>query len=347
MKIPIRNIYYLLSYAWDALPQDGQAPVAVDDAATTADLLAHLLIGGITHLLKRGMMRDYRTTQGQVAGLRGKLLLSETLRERQQRSGRTVCAYDELSGDVLPNQIIKATLANLAQVTAIDGALRRQLGGLRRHLGDVSDIRITATVFGRVQLHRHIAAYKLLLSVCQLVHAELMPDPDGHQTMFRDFVQDDNRMAVLFQRFLFNFYRREQQRFVVDAPQLRWRAQANTVADEAFLPAMYTDVVLRGANRCVILDAKYYRESFQSRFGRDKIRSEHLYQILSYLQNFGTPAGATMEGMLLYPTVHQDFDLQYVILGFPVRVCSIDLDQPWTAIRDRLLAIVGPTSVAE
>jgi len=121
--------------------------------------------------------------------------------------------------------------------------------------------------------------------------------------------------------------------------RIRWQ--------KAFLPAMYTDVVLRGANRCVILDAKYYRESFQSRFGRDKIRSEHLYQILSYLQNFGTPAGATMEGMLLYPTVHQDFDLQYVILGFPVRVCSIDLDQPWTAIRDRLLAIVGPTSVAE
>lgn len=337
MKIPIRNIYYLLSYAWDALPQGDTVPVGVEEAATTADLLAHLLVRGVTRLLKRGTMQDYRVINGPVAGVRGKLLLSETLPERWRRSGRTVCGFDELSGDVLPNQIIKATLARLAEVSEIARTIRGQLATIHRRLSDVSDIRLTAATFSRVQLHRHIASYKFLLSVCRLVHSELMPDARGAHIVFRDFVQDEDRMAALFQRFLFNFYRREQPAFAVGAPQIRWATRTHTVTDDMFLPLMQTDAVLIGAERRIVLDAKYYRESFRSRFGNDKVRSDHLYQIMSYVQNLAATPGAAVEGLLLYPTVDQDFALRYVILGFPVCVCSVDLNQPWKQIRQRLL----------
>lgn len=51
---------------------------------------------------------------------------------------------------------------------------------------------------------------------------------------------------------------------------------------------METDVTLFNPNRQekLILDAKFYREALVSKFGgREKVRRDHLSQILSYVMN--------------------------------------------------------------
>ena len=51
---------------------------------------------------------------------------------------------------------------------------------------------------------------------------------------------------------------------------------------------METDVTLFNPNRRekLILDAKFYREALVSKFGgREKVRRDHLSQILSYVMN--------------------------------------------------------------
>jgi hypothetical protein len=86
-------------------------------------------------------------------------------------------------------------------------------------------------------------------------------------------------------------------------------------------------------------DSLQYEDAVQKRHGSQKVPSEHLYQIVSYLRN--VPAcGRTVEGILLYPAVKSSFDLRYTILDFPIRVVSIDMAQPWPSIRERLLSVL-------
>ena len=82
-------------------------------------------------------------------------------------------------------------------------------------------------------------------------------------------------MARLFQEFVFNFFRREQHDYHVIRPQLRWQATSERPDDLSFLPVMATDVVLQSSNRLIV----HYVEAFQTRFGGQKVRSEHLYRI--------------------------------------------------------------------
>lgn len=113
MTIPVANIYYLLCYAWDNLEEGEIVPVAQEDCHSLAELFARVLEGGCTHLLKRGLDRDYVTEEVDTSSLRGKLDVTTTVKRNLLRSSRVHCVIDSLSYDVLHNQIIRATLRSL------------------------------------------------------------------------------------------------------------------------------------------------------------------------------------------------------------------------------------------
>ena len=59
MPIPIKNIYYLLCYAWNKLDEKERIKVSIDDKTELLDLFAKVLINSTKVLLKRGIDRDY------------------------------------------------------------------------------------------------------------------------------------------------------------------------------------------------------------------------------------------------------------------------------------------------
>ena len=81
-----------------------------------------------------------------------------------------------------------------------------------------------------------------------------------------------------------------------------------------------------------MIDAKYYKETLlRYREGAPKVRSAHLYQLLSYLRNAQEDNGPeTVEGVLLYPAVtDHELRLDFELIGHRVRVWTIDLTQGW------------------
>ena len=105
-------------------------------------------------------------------------------------------------------------------------------------------------------------------------------------------------------------------------------------------------MVLRSSENKIALDTKFYRQSFvTSRAGsQPKVHSSHLYQILAYLKNYEPEVGVAA-GILLYPTIDQDSTFTYRILGHLVRVCSVNLMQPWLVIHHRLLEVLNLETV--
>jgi hypothetical protein len=77
--------------------------------------------------------------------------------------------------------------------------------------------------------------------------------------------------------------------------------------------------------------------------GKSSLHSENLYQMFSYLKNAEALGGPYRyaEGILLYPTVGDPIAFGADIQGHHVRVCTVNLDQPWQIIRSDLLAVIG------
>ena len=57
--IPIQNIYYMLSYAFQTLQAENYKDLAAENFHNTAELCAAILDKGIGIQLKHGLRRDY------------------------------------------------------------------------------------------------------------------------------------------------------------------------------------------------------------------------------------------------------------------------------------------------
>jgi 5-methylcytosine-specific restriction enzyme subunit McrC len=106
---------------------------------------------------------------------------------------------------------------------------------------------------------------------------------------------------------------------------------------------METDVVLRSPTKAIIIDTKYYQHTLSGQFDQGKFRFTHLCQLFAYLKNAQAMDAVykEAEGMLLYPTVQQALDESFMVQGHRMRICTVNLAQPWQGIHDDLLGLIG------
>jgi 5-methylcytosine-specific restriction enzyme subunit McrC len=339
--IPIRNLYFLLAYAWEFFPEGASAPQGIEDCPDSLHLLAHLLAEVSMQLAVRPSHREYRVVKEETARLRGRVRFSESLSRFTWLNGRVICAVDELDHDTLPNQVIGATLARL-QEASLERGVQRSVAKARLLWPRVTPISLTSGVFRKVRLHRHQARLRLALRFCELLHELSLPSPQGRRAQFTDLQQDDLLMNRLFEAFVRNYLRRHLHQLGAvrcDAMRFPWQGKGLTEAAQALLPTMLTDVTLTYENgQALILDCKYYTKVFSERGDRQRLYTGNLYQMLAYLQNYAPtmPAGSK-SALLLYPlTSGEDFTHPYQLLGYRLTAATLNLNETWQAIAARL-----------
>jgi 5-methylcytosine-specific restriction enzyme subunit McrC len=343
VSVPVKNVYYMLLYAWHLIGDRAATDVTDEGYRELHDLFAHVLCETVSGLLSRGLDRGYVCRDEPMRGVRGKVVLDETLKRNHLVRAEAHCQFDELEYDVLQNRIIKATLGEL-----LDLKLDQKNLGKVRHLygrmGAVGNQRITLRDFRLVQLHRNNSLYETALRICELIIDHLMIDPATGHARFREYRERPQQMGTLFQAFVRAFFEREREKIgfrVVPGAHIQWHGRRGTATDLQRLPRMETDIVLERADRRIILDTKFYTEALVGRGQTKKVIAEHLYQVFAYVQNRdATMPGVPHEGMLLYPVVNTPIDLDYELMSRRFAIRSVDLDRPWPEIHQHLLTIL-------
>ena len=341
MQIPIQNIYYLLCYAWNKLDESDIVDVRAIDSNELIDLFAKVLSNGISRLLKQGLDKYYLEHTESVLGIKGKLHLSETLKQNVLPLKRTVCIYDEFDYNVLHNQILKTIINKLLHSKKLDSSIKDDLHKVYLKLPPISEIRIRNSHFNQIKLHRNNSHYDFLLKICKIIYENLFIDETTGTYKFRDFIRDEKSMAYLFEAFVRNFYKFETD-FYISSDLIKWKLVPENLKDLEILPAMFTDITLLSIDRKIIIDTKYYKEAFQFRYDTQKIKSSNLYQLFAYIKNQENDLELTKncEGVLLYPSIHNDFEYTFKNDNHKIKIISINLNQDWKKIRSDLLKIV-------
>lgn len=113
--IRIQNIYYMLSYAFQVLNEDGYKQVATEEFENAAELCAAILIKGVSSQLKRGLGKEYIVQTEELSSLRGKIDISASVKEQTMLRKRLVCNHDEFSVNSYMNRIIRTTMDTLVR----------------------------------------------------------------------------------------------------------------------------------------------------------------------------------------------------------------------------------------
>ena len=177
------------------------------------DLLGKVLAEGTFRLIRRGIDRGYRDVREDLAGIRGKIAVGETAKRALRARGQVTCDFEELSHDVLHNRILRSTLGSLLRLPDLHSNVRAEVRNAYTKLDGVV-VRLNRRLFQQVQLDRNRRYYRFLLSVCQLIHEQLLVDEQSGEARFTEFSEE--RMERLYEDFIIEFYRREQDHYRVN-----------------------------------------------------------------------------------------------------------------------------------
>ena len=337
--IPIQNVYYMLSYAFQVLNEQGYKNIATEQFNNTAELMAAILAKGMAVQIKRGLGKEYIPKTEPLSALRGKIDIVESIKTQTMLKKQMICTYDEFSVNGTMNRIIKSTVELLLR-SDISKARKKELRKLMVYFGDVEPIDLY-TVNWNIQYNRNNQTYRLLISICYLVVKGLLQTNSDGSTRLMEFV-DEQRMCRLYEKFILEYYRKEYPEITANTSQIPWQLDDGI---GAMLPVMQTDIMLTYKEKVLIIDAKYYTHTTQSQFDTHTLHSGNLYQIFTYVKNKEIELAAQpheVSGMLLYAKTDEAVlpNNSYVMSGNKISVKTLDLGCDFSEIANQLNKIV-------
>lgn len=337
-KVPIRNVFCMLSYVND-MPEFINQMSDIDEDLISYDFLAQKFNEEVRKLLHRGLIKNYVEHPEETGFISGRLMINESIPLIVEKKPRMICEKDEYSANILFNQILKTTLRNLYLNVHINKRTRNESFLLWEKMPFINNCHLTRGVFNRLTFHRHNVHYKQSLHIAKLLYElQLLSHKSGDWSLYTIDINEEE-LNRLFEKFLFHFYRMELKQYEVKSERMSWSLRGE---NKSLLPTMLTDVSLLHKNRSekIVMDAKFYRNMFQVSYGKNSFHSHNLYQLFTYLMHQPNEL-KRIRGILIYPfngeEVHEIYSWDDRL---KIKIATLNLNNKWKTIYDELINII-------
>ena len=334
-SILIKNIYYMLSYAFQTLNQGEYESIATEEFDKLHNLFAAILSKGIGRQIKQGLYREYHLLSEDLPTLRGKIDMQATSRNLIARKHLLTCEFDDLTENNLLNQILKTTVMLLIHHSEVDDEYKADLKKEMLFFSTVDEIDPTTIKWNSIRFHRNSGSYRMLISFCQLIIEGMLLTTENGEYKLVTFI-DEQRMSRLYEKFILEYYIKEHPEIKTSSSQIEWALDDGV---GTLLPVMQSDIMLSCGNKILIIDAKYYTHTMQSQYEVQSLHSSNLYQIFTYVKNEAElKKDCIVSGMLLYARTDESVqpDVSYQMSGNGIAVKTLDLNKDFFSISKQL-----------
>ena len=336
MQIPIRNIYFLLSYAWKYYKPSDIRKIDEKDFTNDTEFFAEIFDLTLSKYVKKGLHRDYVEKAETIKTIKGKVDFNSTLKTLGFRSKQIDCIYDEYSSNNSINQLIYSTIVIILK-SKISGELKKSLKKKIVFFNNVSRVKIDKQLLKTIRPVRGNSTLNFLINISKYIYYNLGFDEKDGKYDLGDFVKNKMGMAAVFENFALNFYKTKLLNSEVRSELIKWDSET----EDSTYPTMKTDITIRNKNKVTVIDTKYYDNMFQYHYlniDKPKFRSGNIYQLYTYLNNL--KEDKEIEGMLLYPNTTSTVRNERIVSGKKIMINNINLNQEWTKIEEEMLELL-------
>ncbi|MDR1520290.1 MAG: 5-methylcytosine-specific restriction endonuclease system specificity protein McrC [Planctomycetota bacterium] len=339
-NIRIKNLYHMLSYAYQTLRETGFAKVAAEDFDNIHDLFAAIIARGTAAQVKRGLHRDYAPREETLPGLRGRIRIAESIKQQSRTRKKLVCSYDDFTVDSPHNQALKSAMSMLLRHGNVKLENKAKLRKLLPYFNEVREIPLTAIRWDGLKYHRNNASYRMLMGICRLTAEGVLPTTEAGTHRLSNWEQGE-AMHRLYEKFVLSYYKRHHGAFKPKATNIGWDLRSS--AETRHLPLMKTDITLSNGDRTLIIDTKYHNRTMNTYYDKVTFISGHIYQIYAYVKNCDKGATGKVAGVLLYAKTDETVtpDADFNLGGNQISLKTLDLDRDWSEITQQLDDLCG------
>lgn len=351
--IRIKNLFYMLCYAWNVLPIADDIKVDYDTYDDAYNLLAYVFSFGIGKLIRSGFHRSYIDVSDELPTVKGKINIQQSINNMSLQSKKLYCDFDEYSDNDMFNQIIKYTIELILKSPQINNSIKKQLKKQIVYFDNICCTPPTRDVIKKLVFNQNSITYRLLINISVMIYTNSSLNEESGNKVFKDFYRQ-NQMEKVFEKFLLNFYSMHLDKSIyhVHAPKINWHIDEDlTLMWEGIFDVVgspgdrRTDIVVENniKKTQIIMDAKYYENTFIKAYmssDDEKIRTSHLNQIRGYI--IDSDYEGEKIGVLVYPMVNYDLTngVMFPIQGTPIIVKTVNLNDDWQNIENDLLSFI-------
>ena len=203
-NILIKNIYYMLAYAFQVLKRNNYANIASEKFEHIEDLFAEILSRGISYQLKQGLYREYVPRTESLPTMRGKIDITKTIKHRIQCQQILSCEFDELSENNIFNQILKTTISILLQGKIVAKERKNKLKKVLPFFVNINTIEPSIVKW----------------NICYFILEGLLQTTEDGKYHMATF--SDEYMHRLYEKFVLEYYKTEHPELKTSTSRIKW-----------------------------------------------------------------------------------------------------------------------------
>ena len=256
------------------------------------DILAKVFSKKLLNELQKGLYREYVSKEEALSMIKGKILISKSIKENTINKNKMNCKYDEFTEDNLFNAILKRAISVILFSIKNDD-VKKELNIINNVLNDISDIYIPNNIILNYKLNRMNNRFLECFTLAKLILLNSSMDKslgkeNGFSILFEMNYLYEEYIGVLLKE-VFNdtnisINTQEKSRYLL------W----NTLKERNEI-ALKPDIVIYKDNKPkVIIDTKWKSSSINN---REIYSQSDIYQMYAYITTYAE----CEECILLYP----------------------------------------------
>ncbi len=238
------------------------------------DLYFELFVNELEYLVRVGLIKKYRTTEGNVTALKGSIKFAQHVSKNLVHKERFYVSHTHYTAQHLIHQLLNKALRLLKQINT-NVTLDSRIGRLLLDFPEQIDLKITEAQFDKLHLDRKSEYYKNALEISKLLLLNYHPDLKGGNNNVLALMFDMNN---LWEQFVYVSLRKYKTSGVLIKAQkegLFWKPRSG------YSSKMRPDIVIELEDEgCVIIDTKWKNLNGANPSPAD------LRQMYTYLQYF-------------------------------------------------------------
>ena len=307
-KISIPKLLSLACYAMGEYKFQDMRQFDFKEEETLPDTLALALSAAARRAFSRGLLHGYLTREEALHTVRGRIRFDDQIRYRFGMPLPVEVRYDEFTGDILANRLVKAATVRLGAMRLRSRDARSGLGWMAAMLDGVSLTEFAPNDVPNVPFDRINEHYQGVVGLSRLILQHSAFEAGRGQIRATGFLMD---MNAVFQKFVTQALR--DTLGLSENVFLEKRIPSLDVQDKVGLKP---DLTWWDGGVCIFVgDAKYKKIAGES------VPNADLYQLLAYTTALDLPGG-----LLIYAQGEADSTVHTVRhSGKRLEVAALDL----------------------
>ena len=274
------------------------------------DILAKVFSKKLLNELQKGLYREYVSKEEALSTIKGKTLISKSIKENTINKNKMNCKYDEFTEDNLFNAILKRAISVILFSIKNDD-VKKELNIINNVLNYISDIYIPNNIILNYKLNRMNNRFLECFTLAKLILLNSSMDKslgkeNGFSILFEmNYLYEEYIEVLLKEAFNdtnISINTQEKSRYLL------W----NTLKERNEI-ALKPDIVIYKDNKAkIIIDTKWKSATID---GKEVYTQGDIYQIYAYITTYEE----CQQCILLYPKTNENVKHSEWVLNDDIR----------------------------